>query len=221
VRQTVTQVPNLVYEQIRLRLVDEEAKVSTTERRLEQATSDVARLRGMAQRALEVEAQFSNLNRDYSVLKKNFDELLARREQARLAQAAEERTDTVQFRIIDPPRLPAEPSAPNRLLLFSGILLAGLGAGGAFALLLSQFDDSFSNVNRLRQAFNLPVLGTISVLQTPAYFRNRVASAISFAAALIVLVGMYGTLMAVSSRLPLSLERFQLDRITQLLAEAR
>jgi hypothetical protein len=28
-------------------------------------------------------------------------------------------------------------------------------------------------------------------------------------------------LMAVSSRLPLSLERFQLDRITQLLAEAR
>jgi polysaccharide chain length determinant protein (PEP-CTERM system associated) len=221
VRQTVTQVPNLVYEQIRLRLVDEESKLQTSERRLEQASADITRMRGMAQRALDVEAQFSNLNRDYSVLKQNFEQLLSRREQARLAQAAEERTDTVQFRIIDPPRLPAEPSAPNRLLLFSGVLLAGLGAGGAFAFLLAQFDDSFPNVNRLRQAFNLPVLGTVSVLQTPAYFRNRVASAISFAAALIVLVGLYGMLMAVSSRLPLSLERFQLDRITQLLAEAR
>ncbi|MBL8698822.1 MAG: hypothetical protein JNK67_10645 [Alphaproteobacteria bacterium] len=220
-RQTVTQIPNLLHEQLRLRLVDEEAKVSTTERRLEQINAEINRMRGMAQRALEIEAQFSNLNRDYSVLKSNYEALLARREQARLAQAAEERTDTVQFRIIDPPRVPTEPSAPNRLLFLSGVLLAGLGAGGFFALLLAQFDDSFSNINRLKAAFNLPVLGSVSVLQTPAYYRSRIASAISFAAALIVLVGLYGTLMAVSSRLPLSLERFQLDRITQLLAEAR
>lgn len=221
VRQTVTQVPNILHEQLRLRLVDEEAKVSTTERRLEQINADITRMRGMAQRALEIEAQFSNLNRDYAVLKSNYEALLARREQARLAQAAEERTDTVQFRIIDPPRVPTEPSAPNRLLFLSGVLLAGLGAGGFFALLLAQFDDSFSNINRLKAAFNLPVLGSVSVLQTPAYYRARIASAISFAAALIVLVGIYGTLMAVSSRLPLSLERFQIDRITQLLAEAR
>ena len=220
-RETSTQVSNLVYEQIRLRLVDEEAKVSTTERRLEQANTDINRLRGMAQRALEIEAQFSNLNRDYSVLKSNFEALLGRREQARLAQAAEERTDTVQFRIIDPPRVPSEPSAPNRILLISAVLLGGLGAGGIFALLMAQFDDSFSSIGRLRQAFNLPILGSISVLQTPAYYRGRVASAVSFAAAAIFLIGIYGTLMAISSRLPLSLERFQLDRLTQLLAEVR
>jgi len=220
-RETSTQVSNLVYEQIRLRLVDEEAKVSTMERRVEQANTEINRLRGMAQRALEIEAQFSNLNRDYSVLKSNFEALLGRREQARLAQAAEERTDTVQFRIIDPPRVPSEPSAPNRILLISAVLLGGLAAGGVFALLMAQFDDSFSSIGRLRQAFNLPILGSVSILQTPAYYRGRVASAVSFAAAAIFLIGIYGTLMAVSSRLPLSLERFQLDRLTQLLAEVR
>jgi polysaccharide chain length determinant protein (PEP-CTERM system associated) len=220
-RRTVTQVPNVVHEQVKLKLVDEETKVSGMERRVEQANQEIARLKMLAQRAPEVEAQLSNLNRDYSVLKLNYEQLLNRRESARLAQAAEERTDTVQFRIVDPPRVPADPSAPNRTLFFSGVLLAGFGAGVVFALLLAQFDDTFSSSNRLKQAFNLPVLGTVSILQTPGYHRGRVASAISFAAVLIVLVGMYGTLMMASSRLPLSLDRFPIDRITQLLAEAR
>jgi polysaccharide chain length determinant protein (PEP-CTERM system associated) len=220
-RTTITQVPNIVHEQLRLRLVDEEARLSTQQRRLEQADLEIEKLRGMAQRALDIEAQFANLNRDYAVLKGNHEQLLARREQARLAQAAEERTDTVQFRIVDPPRLPVDPSAPNRLLLFSGVLAAGLAIGAGASLLLSQFQDSFTGVDRLREVFALPVLGMIAARDTPFLRRRRVLGAVAFGSAALALIGLYGGLLVASPRLPLSLEALQFDRFTRILAEAR
>jgi polysaccharide chain length determinant protein (PEP-CTERM system associated) len=220
-RQTFTQVPNLIHEQLRLRLVDEDSRQSALQRRLEQADAEIEKLRGMAQRALDIEAQFANLNRDYAVLKGNHEQLLARREQARMAQAAEERTDTVQFRIIDPPRLPAEPSAPNRLALFSGVLAAGLAIGAGAALLLAQFEDSFADIERLRGSFALPVLGIVSRLETPKLRRRRAVAGAAFAAGLLVLAGAYAGLMLVSPRLPVTLESLHLDRLTWILAEAR
>lgn len=219
-RQTVTQVPNLIHEQLRLRLVDEEARLSALQRRLEQADAEIDKLKGMAQRALDIEAQFANLNRDYAVLKGNHEQLLARREQARLAQAAEERTDTVQFRIVDPPRLPVEPSAPNRILLLSGVLVAGLGVGAASALLLAQFADSFAGVERLRESFALPVLGVVSSLETPALRRRRTAGILAFAIVLAFLAGAYGGLVLVSPKLPIALDSLPVDRFTRFLAEA-
>jgi polysaccharide chain length determinant protein (PEP-CTERM system associated) len=220
-RQTLTQIPNLVHEQLRLRLVEDESRQSALQRRLEQTDAEIGKLRGMAQRALDIEAQFANLNRDYAVLKGNHEQLLARREQARLAQAAEERTDTVQFRIIDPPRLPVEPSAPNRLALFSGVLAAGLAAGAGAALARARFEDSFADVERLRGSFALPVVGIVSRLETPRLRRRKVAAAAAFALTLALLVGAYAGLMLISPRLPASLEALQLDRFTRILAEAR
>ncbi len=220
-RQTLTQIPNLLHEQLRLRLVEDESRQSALQRRLEQADAEIEKLRGMAQRALDIEAQFANLNRDYAVLKGNHEQLLARREQARLAQAAEERTDTVQFRIIDPPRLPVDPSAPNRLALFSGVLAAGLAAGAGAALARARFEDSFSDVERLRGSFALPVLGIVSRLETPRLRRRKVVAAVAFGLALSLLAGAYAGLMLISPRLPVSIEALQLDRITRILAEAR
>jgi len=210
-RQTVTQMPNLIHEQLRLRLVDEETRLSSLERRLEQADAEIERLRGMAQRALDIEAQFANLNRDYAVMKTNHEHLLARREQARLAQAAEERTDTVQFRIIDPPRLPADPSAPNRFLLFSMVLALGVAGGGAAALLRAQFDGSFSNVAQLRLRFEVPVLGAVSILgaqTTPWTARLNFGA---FLGAVLALFALYAGLLLAIPRLPLATERFPIE----------
>jgi polysaccharide chain length determinant protein (PEP-CTERM system associated) len=219
-RQAMVQVVNPVHEQLRLRLADEDTRLSALEGRLEQADAEIDRLRGMAQRALDIEAQFANLNRDYAVIKTSHEQLLARREQARLAQAAEERTDTVQFRIVDPPRLPVEPSAPNRAALFLGVLVGGLAAGAGFTLLLAQFDDSFASTARLREAFELPVLGSVSALRSPAMTRRRIAGAVAFAGAILLLAGTCAGLVAVAHRLPLSIDRLPLDALMRVVGAA-
>jgi hypothetical protein len=195
-------VPNTVYEQIRLRLADEETNVATLQRRLGDAEAEVERLHGMASRVPQVEAQLANLNRDYNVIKTNYEQLLARRESARIAQAADERTDALRFRIIDPPRVPTVPSAPNRTLLFAIVLVAGLAVGAVATALMAQLNESFWTPAQLRDAFQFPVLGSVSYLSTGRQRRTRFAGNLAFVSLCLSLIGVGGILALFGSRVP-------------------
>src|SRR5690606_14327264 len=61
-----------------------------------------------------------------------------------------------------PPRIPLFPSAPNRPLLFAGVLVLALGAGIATAFLLNQHNPVFYSGHRLRAVTGLPVFGTVT-----------------------------------------------------------
>ena len=99
----------------------------------------------------------------------------------------------MKLQIVDPPETPRLPATPNRLLLVSGVLLAGIGGGIAFTVLLGQLDRSFSTVDQLRD-LGLPVLGGISILGQPP-FVHRLLVAARFSAAVVALVALYGGLM--------------------------
>ena len=64
----------------------------------------------------QVEAEFAQLNRDYDVQKKTYENLLTRRESATMGKDVQD-TGGAQFRVIDPPRVSPQPVAPNRLAL--------------------------------------------------------------------------------------------------------
>ena len=64
----------------------------------------------------QVEAEFTQLNRDYDVQKKTYESLLSRRESAAMGKDVQD-TGGAQFRVIDPPRVSPQPVAPNRLAL--------------------------------------------------------------------------------------------------------
>ena len=100
------------------------------------------------------------MDRDYSVLRNNYEQLLNRLQSANPVQAADTQADKVKLRIVDPPETPRLPVAPNRLLLVLGVLVAGIGGGIACTILLGQRDRSFSTVDQLRD-LGLPVLGGI------------------------------------------------------------
>jgi uncharacterized protein involved in exopolysaccharide biosynthesis len=65
----------------------------------------------------------------YEVMEEGYKTLLVKREDARMAQDLERRTIGEQFRIIDPPRLPARPLGPSRLAVNVGGGFAGLALG--------------------------------------------------------------------------------------------
>ena len=164
-------VPNPVFEQLKIRLIDAESSLASLQRQAGEAADQEARLANIARGAPGVQAQFVNLNRDYDVLRKNYDELLARRESMRIGSAADEEADKVKLRVVDAPQIPTTPIGPKRLLLTAGVLMAGVGAGLALVFLLVQLDTSFYSVQGLRD-IGLPVLGGIS-LQVRS--RRRVA----------------------------------------------
>jgi polysaccharide chain length determinant protein (PEP-CTERM system associated) len=174
-------ISNMVYEQLQLKLVEVESDVRTAERRLAEQQAEVSRIKDLSKSAPAVEAEFASLNRDYGVLRKSYDELLSRREAAKLSSSVDSDSQKVQFRIIDPPETPMVPISPNRPLLMSIVLVAGIGVGSAAALLLARMEDCFGTVQSLRDAFTLPVLGSISVNATVSRPSHRLARAATFA----------------------------------------
>jgi len=187
-------VPNPVYEQIKVRLVEADTSVSSLQRQNQATTELLGRLDKMQHEQPGLVAEYQNMDRDYGVLRKNYEELLARLQSANLAQAADTQADKVKLQIVDPPETPRLPVAPNRLLLVSGVLIAGLGGGIAFTVLLSQLDRSFATVDDLRN-LGLPVIGGISVLTQPPFMQRLLVGA-RFGVAVFVLVAIYGGLMA-------------------------
>jgi hypothetical protein len=104
-------------------------------------------------------------------------------------------TGVMDFRIIDPPRVPLAPSSPNRQLLSSVVLLAGIAGGIVLAFVLSQIRPTFGDRKSLRLATGLPILGSVSMIWTDAQRakrkRNLMALGISYAG----LVASYGAIV--------------------------
>ncbi len=153
-------------------------------------------MEALARAAPEVEAQFQGLDRDYQVLRKNYEELLARREASKITEAADTNADKVRLRVIDPPQIPTTPVAPRRFMLISAVLIAGLGAAAGLALLLTQSDNSIADLGQLRE-LGQPVLGGISLAPAPRRRRLRFyPQAVGITVAVLVLIAVYGGLAA-------------------------
>ena len=187
-------VPNPVYEQLKVRLVDTDASISSLQRQLGDATKDRDRLDAIAKSAPGLQAEALNLDRDYGVLQTNYSALLARRESMRISAAAEASADQVKIQIIEPPLVPLVPVAPKRAQLITGVLLAGLAAGAGLALCLAQLDQSFRTTDDLRN-LGYPVVGGISLLGATVPFFKRLLSVGSFAAAVMLPCIIYGGLL--------------------------
>lgn len=181
--------PNAVYEQLKMQLIRIDATISALRARLDTAQKDLARMEKLARAAPQVEAKYEDLNRGYDVLRKNYDELIARREMSNITAAADIGADKVRLRVIDPPQIPRVPVAPNRLLLVSLVLLAGMGAATGLAIVLSQTDQSIAHAGELRN-LGFPVIGGVSLVRLPARPRLQLQS-FPIGASIVLLILIY------------------------------
>lgn len=114
------------------------------------------------------EQQLSDLTRDHEQALNNYQSLLAKEMQSRLATNLERRQQGEQFSIIDPPSLPRRPFWPNRLTLS----LVGLGVGLALSLVVTGTFEIIQN--RLRgekdaaEILAMPILAGIPLIVPPA-----------------------------------------------------
>jgi uncharacterized protein involved in exopolysaccharide biosynthesis len=151
----------------------EEANLASLKVKADEYEKRRNELREQVNAVLKVEAELAALNRDYSTNRRKYDEFLARRETARLSEQVDQTSSNVRFRIIEPPRAPLEPTGPNRPLLMSLVLGAGLAAGVALAFLLAQIWPTFDSRRSLMHATQVPVFGSVSIILSPAAARRE------------------------------------------------
>lgn len=196
--------PNPVYEQVKLRLIQTEGEVSQAQNQLQAAKAEVSRLQSLASSAPAVEADLSDLTREYSVQKAKFEELLSRRESARISAAVEVSGDKLQFRVIEPPNVPSRPVFPNRPLLATLVLLTGFAVGGAVVFLLHKFDETVTSEQTLISEFEITVLGSVTRAETAHQRLTRFQRSRYFLFASAGLFGFYALFLAASQLYKLS-----------------
>lgn len=189
-------MPNDLYQSIKLSVVDAEAQVAALKSMKARVQEELAALQSEVERMPEIQSQLDRLNRDYSMARRNYEELLQRRETATISESREINADKVQFRVIDPPKVPILPNGYERPLLLSGVLLAGLGVGLGIAVLLVSIQSNFVSTTRLAQIVGLPVLGSVSLVSHEGRFARSLRLT-SFGGALSALVAIYAGLMVV------------------------
>jgi polysaccharide chain length determinant protein (PEP-CTERM system associated) len=191
--QGAVKAQNPVYQQLSIAIAEADANMASLRARVAQMQSKRNEVMQSIDRVPQIEGEYTQLMRDYGVFQKNYADMLARRETAALSGEVESKTDVVEFRIIDPPRVPSKPAWPNRPMLVAGVPLAGIGIGMALAFLLGQLRPSIDNRRQLRDLTPFPLLGMVTMIQTDDGRRKRQRSNLMFAAGglglLVVLLG--------------------------------
>ncbi|MDW8324010.1 MAG: Wzz/FepE/Etk N-terminal domain-containing protein [Burkholderiales bacterium] len=186
---------NPVYQQLTIAIAEADATVASLRARVQQLERERAELMRKIDLLPQLENELAQLMRDYDIYKSNYSTLLARRESAVMTGEVEAKTDTVEFRVIDPPRVETKPAWPNRPLLITVTPLAGMGAGVALAFLLAQMRPTVDNRRQLQQLAGLPVLGVVSRVETDASRRHQRRMTLAFIAGVGLLLMAYAVLM--------------------------
>lgn len=182
---------SLVAQQLSLTLANKEQEVATLRTRVEELQGRYTQAQAAIKMAPQLEAEFSQLNRDYDVIKKNYEEMVARRESASLSTDLDNTSGVADFRIIDPPRASSKPVAPNRLMLLAAGLVVAVLAGLVTAFGASQVRPVFHDLSELRQRLEMPILGVVSRQETPQDRRRARLDLLRFGAASGGLAGVY------------------------------
>ena len=188
---------NPIYQQMKMQLSQADAQVSSIQARVSEYQRRVNRFKEMVDTIPKIEAEFKQLNRDYAVHQKNFQTLLQRRESANISEKAEISGNQIKFRVVDPPRVPINPSAPNRPLLMTGVLFASFIVGAALALFLYLIRPTLDNPRTVMSVLGKPVLGAISMVHDHQFGRQQRNALLAYTAACLMLLVLYAGVMAV------------------------
>ena len=168
-----------------------EVQVAALRARVAEYATRMAVARERLKSAPQVEAEAAQLNRDYAITKKGYEDLVSRRQSAVMSGDLDVASGLAEFRLIDPPRVDPKPVSPNRLLLLPLVLLASLALGLFFSFAASQMRPTFASAEVLRQQTGLPLLGVVTLLTTEEDRHRERVNLFRFVAASGGLVGLF------------------------------
>jgi polysaccharide chain length determinant protein (PEP-CTERM system associated) len=111
-----------------------------------------------------IEEEYKQVTRDHETALQFYNTLLTKMNESSMATALEHRQQGEQFRVMDAPNLPDEPTFPNRLIFSGGGLAAGLVLGLLLAALLEYRDTSVRNERDIWAFTKLPTLAVVSYI---------------------------------------------------------
>ncbi|MGN6313522.1 MAG: XrtA system polysaccharide chain length determinant [Rhodanobacteraceae bacterium] len=164
---------NPVYQDLTTKRADVRGDLAAAEARLAASSTQLKQELERSKRVAATADEMAALTSDYNINQQIYQDLLKRREQARVSMELDKERRGLTFQIQDPAMIPLVPSG-LRLAHFAaaGIALAALiPIGLLFGV--SRYDPRVRSRELLEYSTGLPVLATIPHFQTPEDDRHR------------------------------------------------
>ncbi len=152
---------NPVYQDLKLKLSRVRTQIATLNTRIAETEKNIEEERQKGGVVHSSDAQLAELTRDYEVNKKLYEDLLKRREAARLSKAVDEQHKGLNVKIYEPAFLPRLPSG----LQFIHYVLLGLVLGVLLPIILiyiyQLLDSSVKSPDAIQRKLKVPALGMV------------------------------------------------------------
>jgi polysaccharide chain length determinant protein (PEP-CTERM system associated) len=150
--------------------VDVAAGLADRRKRLQADLEALSFTIGQAPRVL---ADLQRIERDYEQTRKNYEELIERRDRLSITANLGAGMQGVEYKVFERPQVSLIPSSPPRLILILLASMLSIGAGIAAAMLLTWLQKTFTQATELQSAFGLPVLGALSEIKSEEVVNGR------------------------------------------------
>ena len=176
---------------LRTELARAQAAVASEQATVEEYRRRMQELEGAVNTIPEVEAEMARLNRDYNIVRQQFEELVSRRESARMSREADLTVDEGMFQVLEPPHVTTRPVAPNRLRLSTAVLGGAFAAAGGLAMLLALLQPTYGDLSQLRNSTGVHVLGRVGLVRSRWEERRRKLTMVVYGLLVAVLLAAY------------------------------
>lgn len=155
-----------LYRQLRQDLAQTETQIETLQGRVAE-TSRLLEQEQERSRKLYGGSTLAELMRNYEVNQTILDDLLRRRESARVSLNLDRESHGLSFRVHDEASMPVAPSGPGLFQFALGGLIVGLLAPLGMLYTLNQMDTRVRSDGVIADKLKLPVAGVVPHLSTP------------------------------------------------------
>jgi protein tyrosine kinase modulator len=138
------------------------SRIKDLERDQADAQGQIARYQARIEAAPMVEQQLTNIQREYDLEKQQYNDLSAKQRSAVIVASVERNRGGERFEVLEGATFPDKPQKPVPLRVWLGSILGGLVVGAGLTLLREYFDSAVHDERDLRDALDVPILGSIA-----------------------------------------------------------
>lgn len=134
------------------------AEIKARTARQHELEQKIEQLQGSMTTVPAVQTEFSSLDSQYQEMQKNYNALLEKQQEAKMAAQLDQRNDGEQYMVLQPANYPYAPYRPDPVLVRVGALLIGLLVGFVCGAVVELRDDTIHNATEAADYLKLPVI---------------------------------------------------------------
>lgn len=157
-----------LFQTLRTQLSEAKTQVETLAGRLAETRNMLQQEMEMSKRLQSGEKVITELTRDYQVNREIYQDLLRRRENARVSMDLNQSQQDQTFKIQEPAFVPLRPSGFRFLHFVIGGLILGIAIPTGLIYLLVTMDPRIRDESQISNPAKIPVLGVVNHLAGPA-----------------------------------------------------